>query len=480
LSHHPKKVEDDTREEILTLGIWQLFKKLAIPAIIGMLMYAIYIFIDAIFVGQWVGPNGLAAITVVYPLTLVNLAIASFMGVGSASILSRAIGAKDKETVDKILGNNTLFVLLFSMIYAAIGFLFAEQLIGFMGASDEILNFGVAYFKIVVMGSFFINFIGSSIMLIEAEGRPKAAMIIITCGSVFNIILDPIFIRVLDMGISGAAIATVLAMVFTCIISFMFFIRSDGELKFTKKGFRFSPQLMKELAPVGASGMFMQLLVVTEQIMIFKSIVAYNGGPRELAIIGATLNMLSFALIPMFGITQGMQPVIGINYGAKEYARVKETFKKFLMAATFISTVIWIIFMTIPDKIIGIYLTDPSLVDSGTNIFRIVMVVFFLQGMIFLPATLFQSMGKGGKAGLLLLIRQVVLFVPLIIILPILMGLDGVWWSIPLADGIAVAIISIFVLRGLKSIGKDEPEKDDEGETELDGPESKNDGIIVE
>ena len=199
--HHPKMVDDKAREEILTLPIWKLFTRLAIPAIIGMFMYSIYIFVDAIFVGQWVGPNGLAAISIVNPLTLVNMGIAMFMGWGSASLLSRSIGSKDKVTISKILSSHTFFVVVFSLIYTFIGFLFAETLVGFAGGTGTILTLGTSYFSIVILGALFMNYVSSSTMLVRAEGRIKIFMMLVITGAGLNIILDPIFIRVLDMGI---------------------------------------------------------------------------------------------------------------------------------------------------------------------------------------------------------------------------------------------------------------------------------------
>jgi putative MATE family efflux protein len=450
--HHLKPVDEDIKKEILEDDIWKLFKKLAIPAIFGMLMYAVYIFVDAIFVGQWVGKDGIAAISIVYPLTLVNMAISAFIGMGSASVLSRAMGSGDNRTISKILGNNSIFLLISSIIFAVIGYVFASHLISFLGGSGSIKGYAVDYFRIVVAGSFFINFIGASIMLIMAEGKPKAAMGIIMTGSMLNIILDPIFIKGLNLGITGAAIATVLAMTVTTVITLHYFLSGKSVLTFSRKHFRISEDLMKKLAPVGAAGMGMQIIVVIQQVILFRSISIYGGG-NELAIIGATLNMMNFAMIPMYGISQGLQPVAGMNYGAKKIPRVKEALSKFLIASVAISFAIWVLFMAFPEAIIGIYITDSSVAEQGAGIFRIILIAFFIYGVKILTATLFESIGKGGLAGLVLLIPQVILFVPLIIILPWFMGIDGIWWSIPAAEAIAVIIILMIITYEFKIIG---------------------------
>jgi putative MATE family efflux protein len=456
--HHPRKVDESAREEILTLGIWKLFAKFAVPSIIGMLMYAVYIFIDAIFVGQWVGKEGLAAISIVYPLTLINTGITAFMGMGSASLLSRAIGAEDQDTASRILGINTLFIFVFSVIFMVLGFSFAEPLVHFLGGRGTILTYGVSYFRIVVLGSFFFNFIGSTNMLMRAEGQIKAAMIIITVGSVINVALDPIFIKTLDMGVQGAAIATVISMFITSIVTLMYYLFGGSELSFSKKGFFSSFHLVRDIALVGASGMAMQLMTVIQQVIIFKSIGFYGGGD-DLALMGATLNMFAFALIPMWGISMGLQPILGMNFGAKNYSRVKEAFNKFLLASTVIAFVVWAVFMVFPDGILSMYITDPALVASGVNAFRIVMGAFLLQGFLLLPATLFQSIGKGGMASVILLAREILLFVPLVMLLPLVMDLWGVWISIPIADVVIAVFASILFILVFRSLGTTEIKK---------------------
>jgi putative MATE family efflux protein len=422
LGHHHKKVEEDTREEILTLPIWTLFRKLAIPAIIGMFMYSIYMFVDLIFVGQWVGTEALAAVSITFPLILVNLVIASFIGMGFSSLISRAIGAKDKKTLASILPSSTLFLVIFSLIYTVLGFVFSKSLVEFMGGSGEILDMGSSYFSIVILGACFFNFVATTTMLIQAEGRMKAAMILVSIGSLLNIILDPIFIEVLNWDIEGAAIATVISMVVTTILTLGFYIFGKSKLSFNLKGLKSAPHLLKVIAPVGASGMALQLLVLIEHVLIYRSVSIY-GVDSDLALIGAAMNMISFAGIPLWGIAQGLQPLIGMNYGAKNYVRVKEGFKKFTIGATVIAGVIWLLFMLFPDRILGLYIADSELASSGSGMFRLVMGAFFLRGFISLPVMLFQSIGKGAKAFFMLLSDSVLLFAPVILILPIYLGI---------------------------------------------------------
>jgi putative MATE family efflux protein len=458
LHRHPSEADEKTRKEILTLPINKLFFKLAIPAIIGMFMYSIYIFIDAIFVGQWVGIQGLAAISITQPLVFVNLVIASFIGMGFSSLLSRAIGANDKKTISYILTSSTFFILIFSLVYTILGYIFSESLVSFMGAEGLVLSYGTSYFSIVILGGFFFNFVAASTMIIQAEGRIKAAMIVITIGSFLNIILDIILINYLGMGIEGAAIATVASMIATAFLTILYYLFGGSKLSFTLDGLKASPQLLKTITPVGSSGMAMQLLALIEHLLIYKTVSIYGGG-EELALIGASLNMLAFAAIPLWGIAQGLQPLIGMNFGANQYSRVKEGYKKFLFGTTTIALVIWALFMIFPEQILSIYITDTELVTNGAFMFRIVMGAFFLRGFLSLPVMLFQSIGEGGKAFFMLLSDSVLLFVPVIVILPTIMGLNGVWFAILVGDILIVILGLILVLHQFKNLGKNKVKK---------------------
>jgi putative MATE family efflux protein len=461
--HPPTDVEDSATQEILTLDMWSLFKKLAIPSMIGMFMYSVYMFVDLIFVGRWVGSEALAAVSIVFPLVLVNLVIASFIGMGAASLLSRSMGKKKGEPVPGILSGTTLFAVLFSVVYTVLGVTFANQIVGFMGASGEILAFGTSYFEIIILGAFFFNFVAISTMLIQAEGRPMAAMVVVTLGSSLNMVLDIVFIYGLGMGVEGAAIATVIAMMVTALIALAYYLFWGSVLSFDMEGLRSAPRLMKEIAPVGSSGAALSILAMVEQILIFKSVGLY-GGETDFILIGATLNMLGFAAIPLSGIAQGLAPLIGMNFGANKKDRVMEGYKKFLIASTGIAGVIWIVFMLFPDKVLSIYIADPAVASSGSSMFRVVMGAFALRGFIILPPVLFQSIGKGTTAFLLLLSDSVLLFAPVIIAVPYFIGIDGVWLAILLGDILILVMGTFHVFRESRTMERNKA--DPSGETE--------------
>ncbi|UCC92292.1 MAG: MATE family efflux transporter [Thermoplasmata archaeon] len=453
VKHERHDVEEDTKDEILNDDIWTLFKKLAIPSMIGMFMYSVYLFVDLIFVGQWIGANALAAVSIVFPLVLVNLVIAAFAGMGFGSLLSRRLGAGEEDAAKGILTTSTLFVLACSMIYTVLGTIFVDELVAFMGVTGEIHTLGVSYFKIVILGAFLFNFVATATMLVLAEGRPMVTMMIVTIGSLMNIVLDVVFIWVLGWGVEGAAIATVMSMGIAASATLAYYLSGRSELSFDREGLRTGPQLLREIYPVGSSGAAVNVLALVEQVLIFKSVGIY-GTDNDFALIGATLNMLAFAAVPLSGIGQGLQPLVGMNWGAKRFDRVKEGYFKFLLASTVIAGVIWALFMLFPEAVLSLYVDDPELSSAGATMFRIVMGVFILRGFIILPPVLFQAIGKGRTAFLLLMSDSVLLFAPVIIAFPYFLGIDGVWLAMLCADILIIVMGLYHVAKEFKVGGK--------------------------
>ena len=396
----------DTRTKLLTKNPWPLMIELSIPAVLGMVVVGLYNMMDSIFVGQMVGDVQMGAISVSYPLTLINAGSAAMLGVGSASVLSRAIGKKDENTIKKIMGNLVAMVLLLSVIYTVVGMVFTRQLLSLTGASDNILNYAEKYLRIVFAGSLFVNFFQSANMVIRGEGQLKRAMTIIASGAILNIILDPIFISILNpygMGIEAAAYATIFSQ-------------------------------------------FVQILTLVQQTVIYRVASNYGGETSQL-LLAAALRFWNFSFVPLWGISQGFQPAAGTNYGAKDYDRVKTLTRVFIIAATLLSLVFYIPAELFPEKILSMFLTTPGIAASGSTNFRIMFSTYILQGSFMIAVTLFQSLGKAKKATWLVLFRQIILFIPLCVVLPMIggMGIRGVWLAIALTDAILVAIIAFMV-----------------------------------
>lgn len=432
----------DTRTKLLTQNPVSLMFELSIPAILGMVVVGLYNFMDSVFVGQMVGSVQMGAISVSYPFTLINGGTAAMLGVGSASVLSRAIGKKDEATIGKIMGNLVAMVILLSAIITIVGMVFTRPILTLAGASGDILNYAEKYLRIVYAGSLFVNFFQSANMVIRGEGQLKKAMLIIGSGAVLNIILDPIFITLLNpvgRGMEGAAYATVLSQIIPALITVWYFKKKSQHVKIGR--IRIEKSLLPQILAVGVSALLMQVLTLVQQTVIYR--VASNyGGETSQILLGAALRVWNFAFVPLWGISQGFQPAAGTNYGAKDYNRVKKLTGVFVASATILSLLFYIPVELFPANVLSLFITTPGVAASGATNFRIMFSTYILQGSFLIAVTLFQSLGKANKATWLVLFRQIILFIPLAVILPMIggMGIRGVWLAIALTDAILVVI----------------------------------------
>lgn len=432
----------DTRTKLLTQNPASLMFELSIPAILGMVVVGLYNFMDSVFVGQMVGSVQMGAISVSYPFTLINGGTAAMLGVGSASVLSRAIGKKDEATIGKIMGNLVAMVILLSAIITIVGMVFTRPILTLAGTSGDILNYAEKYLRIVYAGSLFVNFFQSANMVIRGEGQLKKAMLIIGSGAVLNIILDPIFITLLNpvgRGMEGAAYATVLSQIIQALITVWYFKKKSQHVKIGR--IRIEKSLLPQILAVGVSALLMQVLTLVQQTVIYR--VASNyGGETSQILLGAALRVWNFAFVPLWGISQGFQPAAGTNYGAKDYNRVKKLTGVFVASATILSLLFYIPVELFPANVLSLFITTPGVAASGATNFRIMFSTYILQGSFLIAVTLFQSLGKANKATWLVLFRQIILFIPLAVILPMIggMGIRGVWLAIALTDAILVVI----------------------------------------
>lgn len=432
----------DTRTKLLTKNPFSLMLELSIPAILGMVVVGLYNMMDSIFIGQMVGAAQMGAVSVSYPFTLINAGSAAMLGVGSASVLSRAIGKKDEGTIKKIMGNLVAMVILLSVIYTIIGMVFTRQLLSLAGASDNILNYAEKYLRIVFAGSLFVNFFQSANMVIRGEGQLKKAMSIIASGAILNIILDPIFITILKpygMGIEAAAFATILSQFVQAVITLWYFRKKSPNVKIGR---------IRIDGEAASAGSFCRCIGAADADFDFGTadgyyrVAANYGGETSQILLGAALRFWNFSFVPLWGISQGFQPAAGTNYGAKDYDRVKTLTKVFVIAATVLSLIFYIPAELFPAKVLSMFITTPGVAASGATNFRIMFSTYVLQGSFMIAVTLFQSLGKANKATWLVLFRQIILFIPLCVLLPMIggMGIRGVWLAIALTDAILVVI----------------------------------------
>ena len=432
----------DKREELTTGSLFKLMLKLGVPGIIGMFIISLYSFVDGAFVGQYVGAKAFGAVSLAYAFTLINNGIAVLVGIGSASILSRAVGRNDQKTIDAVMGNVFFLTHVLSAAVMVLGYIFAPQFLRIVGAEGEMYDFGVRYLRIVYFGSIFVNFGQASNMVLRGEGRISLAMVIMTAGAILNIILDAVFMIGFGMGIDGAAIATVISQAVFAFVSFIYFLRFSKLLRF--KTFTPEKALIGETFAVGLSALFMQILALVQQTVMYSVLKKY-GGEDQVVLMGAFFRYLMLAFIPLWGLSQGFQPLVGTNFGAGLFDRVKKGTFLFYGFGLFLALIAWVIFMSAPERILGLFIKDnPALVAAGKTNTMLAFAVFPVMPIMILNMTLFQAMGKALPAGVLAISRQLVLFVPAVLILPFFMNVRGVWVSLPLVDGF-VTLISIFI-----------------------------------
>ena len=439
--------KNDTRTMLLSDSPWKLLLKLSVPAIIGMVVVGLYNLMDAVFVGQMVGSNAMTAVSVSYPFTLVNTGIATLIGAGSASILSRAIGKKDQATVDKIMGNLIAWNLIFSIAITVIGMVFTKQILRLSGAEGEILDIATRYLRIIFVGSTFVNFAQSANMIMRGEGKLKRAMLISGGAAVLNIVLDPILITIMNTagkGAEGAAYATILSQFVQAALTLWYFLKKSQNVKI--HAIRPEKELFSEIFGVGFSAMLMQVMLLVQQTVLYN-VAAQNGGGEWQTILGATLRVQSFAFIPLLGFSQGYQPAVGTNFGAKQYDRVKYITKIFSIAATLLAAIFYLPVILAPKTMLSLFITEPEIVAQGANDFRVFFISYIVLGFWVVILTLMQSLGRASKASVLVLLRQIVIYIPAAFIMPHVAGLGvhGVFCA-PLITDAVVLIVVIWMM----------------------------------
>lgn len=443
----------DVRTGLLNDNPWRLMIRLSIPAILGQFVVGLYAFVDSIYVGQMVGVDAMSAVSAASPFVLINNGIAVLIGIGSGSVLSRAVGAKDQKTVDAIMGNLAVLVLGLSALVMAIGIPLAPQLLRLSGAEGEVLAMGSVYLRTVYCGSIFVNFMQSANMVMRAEGRMGTAMAIMAGGAVLNIILDPIFILLMPgRGPQAVALATILSQLCQAVFTLVYFVRKSPVVRF--HGVRLAPKLLPQIFSVGSSAMLMQILMLVQMTVVYNTAVRF-GGPDQIALMGAAQRVLQLAFVPIWGMSQGMQPAVGTNYGAKQYERVKKLTLIFILGATILALVFFAIMQIFPREILSAFIKDPAIVASGLSNFRIMYSIFPTYGLLIMTITYLQSLGKGALAGILALLRQIVLVVPLVLILPLFLGVTGVWLALPANDCILLVVAIVLLVKQFRALGRE-------------------------
>lgn len=441
-------------------SVGKLLLKFSIPAIIGMIVNALYNIVDRIFIGQipgGVGELALSGVTVTFPISTVIMAFGMLVGIGSAALISIRLGQQKKEEAEKILGNALILVIIILVALAIITFPFLDKLLVAFGASEKILPYAKEYIQIIIAGGVIQNIGFGLNAAIRSEGNPKIAMLTMLLGAITNTVLDPIFIFVFDMGVAGAAIATVIAQLASTIWVLYHFTKGKSTLKLRKENFKLDKEIIKNIFAIGMSPFFMQLAASLVGVISNKALLTH-GGDFAIGAMGVISSVAMMCLMPVFGINQGSQPIIGYNYGAKNYKRVKKAWMLAVVAAVAITTTGFLVVELAAPSIIRIFNSNAELVAIGTHGIRIYLSMLPVIGFQVISTNYFQAVGKAKISMFLSLVRQVIVLIPLLLILPPIFGLNGVWISGPTSDAVASIITVFFVMRELKELKQQELE----------------------
>lgn len=444
-----------------TEPIGKLLIKQAVPASIGILVMSLNILVDSIFVGNWIGSIAIAAINVVLPVSFFIGALGMAIGIGGSSIVSRALGAGNKEKALKTFGNQTTLTLLITIFMAIVGLVYVDSLIPAFGGKGAIFEPAKVYYVIVLYGVPFLALCMMGNTVIRAEGKPKFAMIAMIIPSISNLLLDYIFINVFDWGMEGAAWATSISYFLCFVYVLYFFLSKNSELKINWRHFGLDFPILKEIGSLGFVTLARQALVSVVYLLM-NNILFDIGGEASVAVYAIIGRMLMFALFPVFGVTQGFLPIAGYNYGAEKYPRVRESINTAIKYAAILATIVFVGLFLFPGEIAGLFLSNKpglSVHDLAVNAYvlehtpaamRWVFAATPIIALQLIGAAYFQAIGKAVPALLLTLLRQGFFFIPLILILPRFFGELGVWISFPIADLLATIVTAYFLRREIR------------------------------
>ena len=429
--------------------ISKLLFKQALPASIGILVMSLNILIDTIFVGQWIGSIAIAAINVVLPVSFFIAALGMAIGIGGSSIISRSLGSDNIQKARYTFANQITLTILITVSFVFLGLYFIESIIPLFGGKGGIYEPSKIYYTIVLYGVPFLalSMMGNSV--IRAEGKPKFAMYALMIPSIGNIVLDIIFIKYLNMGMAGAAWATTGSYILCFIFIFWFFSSDKSELKIKIHHLYLKKLIVKEITSLGSITLARQATVSITYLLMNNILYNYGGevSVTAYAIVG---RMMMFSLFPVYGITQGFLPIAGYNFGAKNFERVKEVISLAIKYASFFATLVFLILMIFPEEITKVFTSDTDVIRETPAAMRWVFLATPIIAIQLIGAAYFQGIGKA-KIGLILaLLRQGILFVPLILILPLFYGEIGAWMSFPISDLLATIITGVVLTREVK------------------------------
>lgn len=446
----------DNQKATLELGtkpVGQLLMRYAVPAIIAMTASSLYNMVDSIFIGQGVGAMAISGLAITFPLMNLSTAFGAGVGVGASSLLSVKLGQKDYGAAQNILGNTVMLNIITGISFSIISLLFLDPILMFFGASAQTLPYAKDYMEIILCGNVITHLYFGLNALQRAAGKPQLSMYMTIFTVILNAILDPIFIWPLGLGIRGAAYATVLSQLFALIWQVVMFSNKAEFIHFKRGIYRLKSQLVKNIIGIGMSPFSMNVCACFVVIIINNSLVDH-GGDMAVGAYGI-INRIAFIFVMItIGVNQGMQPIAGYNYGAMKFDRMMRVLKYAVICGTCVTTVGFIVGQFFPEQCVRLFTSDETLISLSVHAMRLTTVSFPIIGFQMVVANFFQSIGKAKVSVFLSLSRQLVFLIPMLLVLPTLYGVDGVWYSMPVADTISALVTAIIMYLFMRKINK--------------------------
>ncbi|MDY0054192.1 MAG: MATE family efflux transporter [Bacteroidales bacterium] len=430
--------------ELGTKNVWKLLVQYAVPSVIAMTAASVYNITDSIFIGQGVGALAISGLAVTFPFINLAAAFGAMVGVGASTLMSLRLGQKDYEVANKILGNVLLLNITLGILLSVVMLSFLDPILYFFGASYATIPYARDYMVVILLGNVITHMYFGLNALLRASGHPKISMYTTLISVLINLILTPIFIYKFDWGIRGAALATVISQILMLLWQLKIFTNTNNFIHLQRKAFRFKRKIVFDMLSIGLSPFLMNVTASAVVIIMNQSLLRY-GGDNAVGAFGI-INRVAF-LFPMvvLGLTQGMQPIVGYNYGAGNFSRMNKALKYTIFLATGVTTIGFLIGEFMPRMVASVFTTDEELIGYSVEGLRIVLIFFPIIGFQMASSYFFQSIGMTKKAIFMSLTRQVLFLIPGLLILPSFFGLKGIWYSMPLSDLLS-AIVAAFLL----------------------------------
>lgn len=455
-----------TPNSLATEPVSRLIWRFALPGMISTLINSLHNIVDQAFAGWGIGELAIAATNVTFPVAMITTALASLLGMGGAALFSLSMGRGEQEKAAKSMGNSIFFMLLFGLVLGTCAVVFAEPMLFLFGATEKIMPYARPYAVVICAGLPLAIFSVAMTHFVRADGDPKFSSAISLSGAIFNMVFDPVFLFVFDMGIEGIALATVLGQLLSACLALYYLLKKMKTVRLEKADYRPSPSITKKIFSLGGAPCFNHIIMTTSQILLMNSLRFYGAQSvygSEIAIAGAgAVGKISMVLLSVIiGIALGCQPIHGFNYGSKRYGRVKETYLTSVKYGTIVAVAAFLLLQLFPNQLLSVFGSeDPLFYEFSIKYIRIYLFMTFVNALQPITSTFFTVIGKPGVGFWMTLIRQGLLLIPLLLILPRIFGLDGIFWAGPISDGIAAAVVITFAAREMKLLARMQQEQD--------------------